>query len=50
MKKIYILFISIFFLNINLLASTSPDEELQNADYLPGLQIKSQPKYLMSHA
>ena len=44
MKKIYILFISIFFLNINLLASTSPDEELQNADLFAGASDKKSAK------
>ena len=44
MKKFYLLFISVFILNANLLASTSPDEELQNADLFAGATDKKSAK------
>ena len=44
MKNFYILLISILIFNNNLFASSSPNEELQNADFFAGASDKASAK------
>ena len=41
MKNFYILLILIFIINNNLFASSSPNEELKNADFFAGASDKA---------
>ena len=44
MKNFYILLILIFIINNNLFASSSPNEELKNADFFAGASDKASAK------